>query len=90
MSGVKCTPLSNAPPVCLPGLASLDAKSSGRMGLRAIVYYFATTFIAIIIGIVLVVSIHPGVYAQKSKKAMTEDDMTATSMDAFLDLIRYG
>ncbi|XP_041354085.1 excitatory amino acid transporter 2-like isoform X3 [Gigantopelta aegis] len=72
----------------ITGLASLDAKSSGRMGLRAIIYYFATTFIAIIIGIVLVVSIHPGTYAKKTSKAMTEDDMTATSLDAFLDLIR--
>jgi hypothetical protein len=37
-----------------------DANTSGRMGLRAILYYFGTTFCAIILGIVLVTAIHPG------------------------------
>ncbi|XP_069104299.1 excitatory amino acid transporter 2-like [Argopecten irradians] len=60
------------------------------MGLRAIVYYFGTTFIAIILGIILVVSIHPG-----DKNLMPPDeggpskgDDRVSSLDAFLDLIR--
>ncbi|XP_033739635.1 excitatory amino acid transporter 2-like [Pecten maximus] len=74
----------------ITGLASIDAKSSGRMGLRAIVYYFGTTFTAIILGIILVVSIHPG-----DKNLMPPDeggpskgDDRVSSLDAFLDLIR--
>ena len=35
-----------------------------KVGLRAIVYYMSTTVIAVIIGIILVVTIHPGVAGQ--------------------------
>jgi len=75
----------------LTGLASIDANTSGRMGLRAILYYFGTTFCAIILGIVLVTAIHPG------NSALRPDDMEkgqgddrVSSLDAFLDLIRYA
>lgn len=73
------------------GLASLDTRSSGRMGLRAIVYYLTTTLAAVILGIVLTVSIRPG------DKGGTADDAPVTSQsevvntaDTFLDLIRYA
>lgn len=73
----------------ITGLASIDANTSGRMGLRAILYYFGTTFCAIILGIVLVTAIHPG------NSALRPDDMEkgkgddrVSSLDAFLDLIR--
>lgn len=73
----------------ITGLANLDAKNSGKMGLRAIVYYFATTFSAIILGIILVIAIHPGDTSFKEGLILKKDDeKTPTSMDAFLDLIR--
>lgn len=73
----------------ITGLANLDAKNSGKMGLRAIIYYFSTTFFAIILGIILVVSIHPGDESFKEGvKLKKEDTKPPTSLDAFLDLIR--
>uniref|UniRef100_W5LIC1 Amino acid transporter n=1 Tax=Astyanax mexicanus TaxID=7994 RepID=W5LIC1_ASTMX len=42
------------------GISSLDSKASGKMGVRAIVYYMLTTFIAVFIGIVMVIIIRPG------------------------------
>ncbi|KAH9490904.1 Excitatory amino acid transporter 2 [Bulinus truncatus] len=72
----------------ITGLASLDAKNSGRMGLRAIVYYLSTTFIAIILGIILVLSIHPGEYDGGVRKRSKKKKYTPSSLDAFLDLIR--
>ncbi|KAK7912796.1 hypothetical protein WMY93_013007 [Mugilogobius chulae] len=36
------------------GLAGLDAKSSGRLGTRAMVYYMTTTVIAAVLGVVLI------------------------------------
>jgi len=72
----------------ITGLANLDAKSSGRMGLRAIVYYFATTFCAIILGIILVVSIHPGEEDLSLRMRSQDNKKPLTSLDAFLDLIR--
>ena len=44
----------------LTGVSSLDRSVSGKLGVRAIVYYMATTFIAVVIGIVLVITINPG------------------------------
>ncbi|KAL8559483.1 hypothetical protein ACOMHN_037147 [Nucella lapillus] len=73
----------------ITGLANLDAKNSGRMGLRAIVYYFSTTFCAIVLGIILVVSIHPGDESFKDGVKLKKDDAKPpTSLDSFLDLIR--
>ncbi|XP_012940660.1 excitatory amino acid transporter [Aplysia californica] len=72
----------------ITGLANLDAKSSGKMGLRAIVYYFATTFCAIVLGIILVVSIHPGYEDNSLRKRSKTEKHPPTSLDAFLDLIR--
>ncbi|KAG7265993.1 hypothetical protein CRUP_029604 [Coryphaenoides rupestris] len=42
-------------------IAALDSEVSGKIGLRAVVYYFSTTIIAVVLGIILVVSIKPGV-----------------------------
>uniref|UniRef100_A0A8D0JYG9 Amino acid transporter n=1 Tax=Sus scrofa TaxID=9823 RepID=A0A8D0JYG9_PIG len=58
----------------ITGVAALDSNVSGKIGLRAVVYYFCTTIIAVILGIILVVSIKPGV-TQK----MDEIDRTGSS-----------
>lgn len=34
----------------IAGLANLDIGSSGRMGGRAVLYYMATTFLAVVLG----------------------------------------
>ncbi|KAL8203202.1 UNVERIFIED_CONTAM: Excitatory amino acid transporter 3 [Gekko kuhli] len=69
-------------------VAALDSSVSGKIGLRAVVYYFFTTIIAVILGIVLVVTIKPGV----SQNAEEIDRMGSTpevsTVDAMLDLIR--
>ena len=71
------------------GVSSLDAKASGHMGLRTLLYYFGTTFMAIVIGVILVVSIHPGDPVLKDETAVAEGDSRITSLDALLDLIRF-
>ena len=72
----------------MPGVSSLDAGVSGKMGLRTIIYYFATTFAAIIVGIVLVLAIHPGNDMLKDELLVGTEGNRVTSLDAFLDLIR--
>lgn len=72
-----------------PGLAGLDARSSGRMGSRAMVYYMSTTVIAAILGVILVLGIHPG--NPKLRGGTTSSapkNQEVSSVDAFLDLIR--
>lgn len=68
----------------------MDAKASGHMGLRTLVYYFGTTFMAIVVGVILVISIHPGDTVLKDKLAVERGDSRITSLDAFLDLIRLA
>ncbi|KAL8203984.1 UNVERIFIED_CONTAM: Excitatory amino acid transporter 1 [Gekko kuhli] len=72
---------------CIGGVAALDSKASGKMGLRAVVYYMSTTIIAVLIGIIMVVIIHPG---KGSKEKMHREGkiVRVTAADAFLDLIR--
>ncbi|XP_066469485.1 excitatory amino acid transporter 1 isoform X2 [Tiliqua scincoides] len=69
------------------GVAALDSKASGKMGLRAVIYYMSTTVIAVLIGIIMVVIIHPG---KGSKEKMYREGkiVQVTAADAFLDLIR--
>ncbi|XP_069805162.1 excitatory amino acid transporter 2-like [Dendropsophus ebraccatus] len=72
----------------ISGLAGLDAKSSGRMGTRAMVYYMSTTILAALLGVILVLSIHPGNPKLKKQVTITTKNEEVSSIDAFLDLIR--
>ncbi|TNM90780.1 hypothetical protein fugu_003069 [Takifugu bimaculatus] len=70
------------------GLAGLDAKSSGRLGTRAMVYYMTTTVIAAVLGVVLVLLIHPGNPKLKANLGQGKKNEDVSSVDAFLDLVR--
>ncbi|XP_035521657.1 excitatory amino acid transporter 2b isoform X1 [Morone saxatilis] len=72
----------------ITGLAGLDAKSSGRLGTRAMVYYMSTTIIAAILGVILVLVIHPGNPKLKENLGQGEKNDDVSSLDAFFDLIR--
>ncbi|KAM9857811.1 solute carrier family 1 member 3a [Aulostomus maculatus] len=71
----------------ISGMAALDSRASGKMGIRAVIYYTTTTIIAVIIGIVMVLIIHPG---KGSKDEFTKQQKIEqiSPVDAFLDLIR--
>uniref|UniRef100_A0A9J8CV14 Amino acid transporter n=1 Tax=Cyprinus carpio carpio TaxID=630221 RepID=A0A9J8CV14_CYPCA len=71
------------------GISSLDSKASGKMGIRAIVYYMVTTFIAVFIGIVMVIIIRPGKGSRDSPVASSGSIEPVQAADAFLDLIRW-
>ena len=45
--------------------SSIKNINTGRVGGRAITYYLTTTMIAVVMGIILVVTIHPGVSGQE-------------------------
>uniref|UniRef100_A0A8B9RJZ0 Amino acid transporter n=1 Tax=Astyanax mexicanus TaxID=7994 RepID=A0A8B9RJZ0_ASTMX len=72
------------------GISSLDSKASGKMGVRAIVYYMLTTFIAVFIGIVMVIIIRPGKGNRDSPVSSSGSIESVQAADAFLDLIRYA
>lgn len=72
---------------CLVGMAALDSKASGKMGMRAVIYYMTTTFIAVFIGIIIVLIIHPG-KGSKDEFGKQQTIEQVSPADAFLDLIR--
>lgn len=69
------------------GVAALDGRASGKMGMRAVVYYTTTTIIAVIIGIIMVLAIHPG-KGKKDEFSNSQKVDQVSPADAFLDLIR--
>ncbi|XP_067255250.1 solute carrier family 1 member 3b isoform X4 [Chanodichthys erythropterus] len=73
----------------ITGMAALDSRASGKMGMRAVIYYMTTTFIAVFIGIIMVLIIHPG---KGSRDEFTKQQKieNISPADAFLDLIRYA
>lgn len=73
--------------LCPLGMAALDSKASGKMGMRAVIYYMTTTFIAVFIGIIIVLIIHPG-KGSKEEFGKQQKIEQVSPADAFLDLIR--
>ncbi|XP_072047421.1 excitatory amino acid transporter 3-like [Amphiura filiformis] len=70
------------------GMASLDKQASGKLGLKAVAYYFSTTLLAVILGIVLVMSIQPGKGRDKSEIKRDGSSQQVNTVDAILDLLR--
>ncbi|MBT3181279.1 MAG: dicarboxylate/amino acid:cation symporter [Deltaproteobacteria bacterium] len=67
------------------GIASLgDIRKVGGVGWKTLVYYFSTTAIAVVIGLVLVNIMKPGVGVDVSSVAMTT---TATKTAGIIDII---
>ena len=72
----------------ISSLAQLDAQSSGRMGARALVYYFGTTIIAAVVGIILVLSIRPGSRGGNVVRKPDSKVVEGRTVDTILDLLR--
>ncbi|XP_029003696.1 excitatory amino acid transporter 5-like isoform X2 [Betta splendens] len=71
----------------MSGLSSMESKACCRMGVLTVTYYLWTTFIAVVVGIVLVVIIKPGVGTEVESNRLGGGPVM-TSADALLDLIR--
>jgi len=73
----------------ITGLTSIDIRRLKRVGIHAMAYYLTTTLIAVILGIVLVVTIKPGdTGAVKANVNLQKAQAKVSTLDTFLDLIR--
>ncbi|CAF3712744.1 unnamed protein product [Rotaria socialis] len=77
----------------ITGLAVLDPKSSGKLGIYALIYYFCTTVLAATLGIILVQLIRPGERGNNAqvRSELLGDEPKAdqiTTLDAIFDLFR--
>ena len=84
-------PLISSSLIC--GIASLGAHKASNVASKAFVYYFSTTFIAVILGLALVILIKPGerLKAHNNGKESLNDPLgnrKVSSIDTMLDLIR--
>ncbi|GAB6028821.1 hypothetical protein CHUAL_004630 [Chamberlinius hualienensis] len=84
---LKCLILPLIVSSMVAALGGLDLKLSGKIGVRAIVYYMVTTFMAVILGIILVSSIHPGA-GNPDEIVRAGDSGNVTTVDTLMDLIR--
>ena len=75
-------------PSLMSGLSSMESKACCRMGVLTVTYYLWTTFIAVVVGILLVIIIKPGVGTDMESNRLGGGPVM-TSADALLDLIRY-
>lgn len=73
----------------ITGAASLNAKMNGMIALRTIVYFIATSLLAAVVGLVLVILVHPGNPETKSLLGPgTTEEKKVSILDNFLDLGR--
>ncbi|XP_022102893.1 excitatory amino acid transporter 1-like [Acanthaster planci] len=70
------------------GMASLDKRLSGILGLKALVYYVCTTVIAVTLGIVMVMLIQPGNRQESTNIDRSGNTEYVNTVDSILDLLR--
>lgn len=77
----------------ISGSASLNAKTNGYIVVRTVFYFMATSLLNALLGVLLVIAIHPG--SPLAKQALTEGMTTGSNttsnvniLDGFLDLGR--
>ena len=69
----------------------MDLSFSGKVGLRAVVYYMTTTVLAVTLGVILVMSIKPGAGGKEEEDLQHEDtEMNVTTADTLMDVVRWA
>lgn len=75
-------------------VGSLDLKLSGKIGTRAVLFYLTTTFLSVVLGIILVVTVQPGVDRSSNPTSGNGSTLVSgkfknsTTADTLMDLVR--
>ncbi|XP_052872266.1 excitatory amino acid transporter 3-like [Anopheles cruzii] len=72
----------------IAAVGSLDLSLSKKIGGLAVLYYMATTVLAVILGIVLVITIKPGSDREAEETTESTLERNVTTVDTLLDLVR--
>ncbi|XP_043195057.1 excitatory amino acid transporter 2-like isoform X1 [Amphibalanus amphitrite] len=70
------------------GSASLNARMNGKIAMRTVIYFVLTSLLNAVLGILLVVAIHPGDPTMRNAIEQSDQSRRATIMDGLLDLGR--
>merc|ERR1712212_557373 len=82
---LKCLIIPLIVPSLISSIGQLDLRVSGKIGSRAVLYYMTTTFLAVTLGIILTISIRPGI-AEYDTIVEKKDSRAGTTTDTLLDL----
>jgi len=82
---LKCLIIPLIVPSLISSIGQLDLRVSGKIGSRAVLYYMTTTFLAVTLGILLTISIRPGI-AEYDTIVEKKDSRAGTTTDTLLDL----
>ncbi|KAI3411161.1 hypothetical protein GPALN_003244 [Globodera pallida] len=89
MRMLKCVVVPLIAASLITGLAQLNIRDSGTIGGLAVLYYLATTTIAVVTGIFLVLTIRPGDSGRLDNAQLGNASTNpADTLDTMLDLIR--
>merc|ERR1712051_788846 len=83
---LKCLIIPLVVPSLIASIGSLDFRMSGKVGLRAVCYYMTTTLIAVTLGIILTITIRPGL-ANTEEQLHHREGRNTTTTDTLLDLL---
>ncbi|OAF70993.1 hypothetical protein A3Q56_01256 [Intoshia linei] len=72
----------------ISGISELNLQTCGKLGLRTIIYYLLTTFVAVIVGIIFIMTIKPGVKTNIQPTLVSGENQYINAFDSFTDLIR--
>merc|ERR1711962_981926 len=84
---LKCLILPLVVPSLIASIGSLDLSVSGKIGSRAVFYYMTTTFLAVTLGILLTISIRPGLANTEEQLGEQHKGRNSTTADTLLDLL---
>lgn len=93
MRMLKCLILPLMASSILTAIGSLDLSLSKKIGARAVAFYMTTTFLSVVLGIALTVTIQPGVNRTDISNGTSESHFShkphvSTTVDTLLDLLR--
>ncbi|RNA40028.1 excitatory amino acid transporter 3 [Brachionus plicatilis] len=74
----------------ITGIAGLGLQKTGKVAARAFIFYFSSTFVAVVIGLILVTTIRPG-YLSRGAVTINKDSFSkqkVNTADTFIDLLR--
>merc|ERR1712115_256967 len=83
---LKCLIIPLVVPSLIASIGSLDFRMSGKIGLRAVCYYMTTTLMAVTLGILLTITIRPGL-ANTEEELHQQEGRNTTTTDTLLDLL---
>merc|ERR1712013_874048 len=83
---LKCLIIPLVVPSLIASIGSLDFRMSGKIGLRAVCYYMTTTLMAVTLGILLTITIRPGL-ANTEEELHHKEGRNTTTTDTLLDLL---